>query len=143
MNIEAWAYIRHLFFVQKLPKKLIARKLGLDPKTVRRALRKESFDKTPSPPRLSKLDDFKNTIDEMLSAYPAISAVRIYESIARNGYCGGITILRDYLRSLRKTDKSFMVITTLPAEQAQVDWGSVGPIIAGSAQRISRSLDHW
>jgi transposase len=137
MNIETWASIRHLFFVQKLPKKLIARKFGLDPKTVRRALRKESFEKMPSSPRPSKLDDFKNTIDELLSAYPTISAVRIYETIARNGYCGGITILRDYLRSLRKTDKSFLVITTLPAEQAQVDWGSVGPIIAGSPQRIS------
>jgi transposase len=137
MNIETWAYIRHLFFVQKLPKKVIARKLGLDPKTVRRALRKESFEKTPSSPRPSKLDDFKNTIDEMLSAYPTISAVRIYENIARNGYCGGITILRDYLRSIRKTDKPFLVITTLPAEQAQVDWGSVGAIIAGSAQKIS------
>jgi transposase len=137
MNIETWAYIRHLFFVQKLQKKVIARKLSLDPKTVRRVLRKESFEKTPSSPRPSKLDDFKNTIDEMLSAYPTISAVRIYENIARNGYCGGITILRDYLRSIRKTDKPFLVITTLPAEQAQVDWGSVGAIIAGSAQKIS------
>ena len=137
MNIETWAYIRHLFFVQKLQKKVIARKLGLDPKTVRRALRKESFDKAPSSPRPSKLDDFKNTIDDLLSAYPTISAVRIYEKITQNGYCGGITILRNYLRSIRKTDKPFLVITTLPAEQAQVDWGSLGSIIGGSAQKIS------
>ena len=74
MNIETWAYIRHLFFVQKLQKKVIARKLGLDPKTVRRALRKESFDKAPSSPRPSKLDDFKNTIDDLLSAYPTLRA---------------------------------------------------------------------
>ena len=29
MNLETWAYIHHLFFADKLPKKLIARKLGL------------------------------------------------------------------------------------------------------------------
>ena len=38
MNLESWAYIHHLFFAEKLPKKLIARKLGLDIKTIRRAL---------------------------------------------------------------------------------------------------------
>ena len=43
MNIETWGYIRHLFFVEQYSKKAIARKLSLDPKTVRRALGKETF----------------------------------------------------------------------------------------------------
>ena len=33
MKIETWASIRHLFTSKNSPKKLIARKLGLDPKT--------------------------------------------------------------------------------------------------------------
>ncbi|MEE9420592.1 MAG: sigma factor-like helix-turn-helix DNA-binding protein [Desulfatiglandaceae bacterium] len=45
MNIETWAYIRHLFFVERLPKKAIARKLGIDPKTVRRALKRAVLSK--------------------------------------------------------------------------------------------------
>jgi hypothetical protein len=34
MKIETWAAIRHLFHIEKFSKKAIARKLGLDPKTV-------------------------------------------------------------------------------------------------------------
>ena len=43
MNIETWGYIRHLYFGEKLSKKAIARHLNLDPKTIRRALKKTPF----------------------------------------------------------------------------------------------------
>lgn len=136
MNIETWAYIRHLFLVEKLPKKVIARKLGLDPKTVHRALKKESFAKDPSPPRPSKLDAFKEKVEDLLKTYPGISAVRIYEEIEKMGYPGGISILRDYLKTIRLPTKTFLTITTLPAEQAQVDWGYAGCILPESSQKI-------
>jgi len=60
MKIDTWAAIRHLYHVEKLPKKAIARKLGLDPKTVRGALKKETFSAPSSPHRTSKLDPFKD-----------------------------------------------------------------------------------
>jgi transposase len=133
MKIETWASIRHLYHVEKLRKKAIARELGIDPKTVRRALKQETFSRTPPQPRASKLDAFKDKIGELLNHYATISALRIHEEIQKLGYGGGISILRDYLRPLRSTPKVFLHIQTTPAEQAQCDWAYAGKI---SSKRV-------
>jgi len=133
MKIETWASIRHLFHVEKLPKKAIARQLGIDPKTVRRALKQETFSRTPSEPRASKLDTFKEKIGEILNRYRTISAVRIHEEIQKLGYSGGISILRDYLRPLRTSSKTFLHIQTTPGRKLR----STGPMPAKSPPRAS------
>ena len=83
MNIETWGYIRHLFFAEKYSKKAIARKLNLDPKTVRRALKKETFQREHPGPRSSKLEAFREKINNLLQSYPGMSAVRIHEEIRK------------------------------------------------------------
>lgn len=128
MNIETWGYIRHLFFVEQYSKKAIARKLNIDPKTVRRALKKGTFQRENPGVRPSKLDEFREKINSLLQSYPGMSAVRIHEEIRKVGYPGGISILRDYLRPLRFEKKTFLRISTFPAEEAQVDWASTGRI---------------
>lgn len=128
MNIETWGYIRHLFFVEQHPKKAIARELNIDPKTVRRALKKEAFQRENQGVRPSKLDEFREKINGLLQSYPGMSAVRIHEEIRKVGYPGGISILRDYLRPLRLEKKTFLYIQTFPAEEAQVDWAYTGRI---------------
>jgi hypothetical protein len=122
MNPETWAYIHHLFFAEKLPKRLIARKLGMDVKTIRRALKKNTFSQGRATPRGSKLDAFKGQIQDLLKKYPGISGVRIGQEIKKIGYAGGISILHDYLRTQRPAPKAFLHIQTLPAEEAWVDW---------------------
>jgi transposase len=137
MNIETWASIRHLFLVEKLPKKVIARKLHLDIKTVRRALQKDSFSYGRQKPRGSKLNQFKDKIEALLESYPSLSAVRIHEEIQKIGYPGGISIVRDYLKTSRPIPKVFLHIQTTPAEEAQVDWAYVGEFGEGkSSQKI-------
>jgi transposase len=128
MNIETWAYIRQLFFVEKLPKKAIARKLNLDIKTIRRAINRETFSYGRQKSRGSKLDAFKDKIEALLKSYPSLSAVRIYEEIQKMGYEGGISILRDYLKMTRPPRKVFLHIQTTPAEEAQVDWAYAGTV---------------
>ncbi|OPY10511.1 MAG: Integrase core domain protein [Syntrophus sp. PtaB.Bin138] len=128
MNIETWGYIRHLFFVEKLAKKVIARQLNLDPKTVRRALAKETFSNRQSLSRPSKLDPFREKIAALMKTYPGISVVRIHEEIRKGGYDGGISILRTHVRSLKPEKQAFLYIRTLPGEEAQVDWASTGRI---------------
>lgn len=128
MNMETWAHIRHLFFVENLPKKAIARKLNLDPKTVRNALNKETFSHSYPIERTSKLDDFKEKIDELIKEYPGISGTRIYEEVKKMGYEGGISVLRDYLRTVRNMKKTSLNIHTTPAEEAQVDWAYTGTL---------------
>jgi transposase len=127
MNIETWAHIRHLYFGEKLSKKAIARRLNLDPKTVREAVKKESFARS-SLPRSSKLDPFRDAITGLLLSYPRMSAVRIGEEIRKIGYAGGMTILRSCVKSLRGDTKTFLHIQTLPGEEAQVDWTATGRI---------------
>lgn len=132
MKIDTWAHIRHLYHVEKLPKKAIARKLGLDPKTVRGALKKETFSPPVSPNRTSKLDPFKEKIQALLASYSGLSGVRIRQEIQAMGYSGGISILRDYLRTMKPPSRAFLPIQVLPAEEAQVDWAYAGRI---SSQR--------
>lgn len=133
MRIETWAAIRHFFHIEKLPKKAIARRLGLDPKTVRKALKRETFSPTIFQPRTSKLDPYKGKIGDLLTHHAGLSAVRIHEEIKKLGYPGGITILKDYLATFRTPSKTFLSIRTTPAEEAQADWAYVGRI---SSQRI-------
>jgi len=128
MNLETWAYIHHLFFAEKLPKKLIARKLGLDIKTIRRALKNDTFSPGYAAPRGSKLDAFKDKIRDLLKNYPGISGERIFEEIKKIDYAGGISILRDYLQTQRSSPKAFLHIQTAPGEEAQVDWAYAGTI---------------
>jgi len=128
VKIETWASIRHLFHIEKLSKKAIARRLGLDPKTVRRALKQETFSPASPHPRTSKLDAYKEKIGTLRKQYANLNAVRIQEEIRKMGYPGGITILRDYLRTLRPSVKTFLSIQTPPAEEAQVDWAYAGTI---------------
>jgi len=135
MNIETWAYIRHLFFLEKLPKKAIARKLHLDIKTVRGALKRETFSYGRQKTRSSKLNGFKEKIDTLLKSYPSLSAVRIHEEIQKMGYEGGISILRDYLKTIRLTPKAFLYIQPIPAEEAQVDWAYAGKVDEGTSSQ--------
>ena len=128
MNIETWAYVRHLFFVEKLPKKTIAKKLNLDIKTVRRAIKRQSFSYGRQGPKGSKLDGFKDKIQALLDSYPCLNAVRIHEEIRKVGYKGGISILRNYLKTIRPRRKVFLHIQTTAAEEAQVDWAYAGTV---------------
>jgi transposase len=128
MNIQTWGYIRHLYLVERFPKKAIARELNLDPKTVRRALKKDNPNRKNPESRPSKLIPFIEKIAKLLASYPRISAVRIHEEIRKAGYPGGISILRAYLRTIRPQRKAFLHIQTLPGEEAQVDWAYAGRI---------------
>jgi hypothetical protein len=115
MNPETWGHIHYLFTVEKLPKRVIARSLGLSPKTIRRALKKTTFP-APGKPRVSKLDPFKDKIQALRLDYPGISGVRILEEIRKLGYPGGISILRGHLAGFPKPPRVFLHIRTAPAE---------------------------
>ncbi len=107
----------------------ISRKLGVDRKTVRKALSKDSWpdDHRPRVLRPSKLDAFKPYIDARLEQ-AALSAVRIYEEILPQGYDGRLSILRDYVRGVKDEQRMLAVVRfeTMPGEQSQVDWIHMG-----------------
>lgn len=56
---------------------------------------------TPQKKRTSKLDPYKEFIAELLDKYSNITGRRVYEHLREKGYDGKITIVRDYLTSIR------------------------------------------
>ena len=74
--------------------------------------------------RPSKLDPFDETIRNLLEKYPKITGQRLFEELISAGYDGGVSILRERLRSLRPGPKQTPVIRfeTEPGIQGQMDW---------------------
>jgi len=73
----------------------------------------------------SKLDPFKGLILALLDADATAPATVILERLRREGYGGGITILKAYLSEVRPQfvgAKSYQRTSYLPGEVSQVDW---------------------
>ncbi|ABB14982.1 IS21-like element ISChy4 family transposase [Carboxydothermus hydrogenoformans] len=103
----------------------IARETGHSRNTVRKYLRAEGIpERKPRPKRGSKLDPYKDTIQELMNL-GIFNCEVIYERIKEEGYTGGRTILRDYVRQFRppKQVPAVCRYETKPGQQAQVDWG--------------------
>jgi len=113
----------------------IAAIMGLTFKTVNKWLNEKRYHMRKSTCRSSKLDPFKNQILQMLEKYP-YSAAQIFLRIKDNGFDGGSTIVKDYVRKIRppKT-KAYLKLSFSPGECAQVDWGSYGSVNVGSTRR--------
>lgn len=127
----------HRLHNEGLSKKKIAATLHIDRKTVRKFLN-DPDPKRPPIKRASKLDPFKAQIDKFLAIDPMASATVILQRITSRGYDGGITILKDYLRTLRgnfKKKEPFIRFESLPGEQCQMDWGHFGSIAYGDTNR--------
>jgi transposase len=113
----------------------VAAIMGLSYKTVNKWLNENRYRMRKSSERSSKLDPFKNQILQMLEKYP-YSAAQILLRIKENGFDGGYTIVKDYVRKVRppKT-KAYLMLSFAPGECAQVDWGSYGSVNVGSTSR--------
>jgi transposase len=82
-----------------------ARLLGLHPQTVATWLTRERFTPRRSRPRRSKLDPFKPSITRWLDTHP-YSAQQIFQRLREEGYRGGVSILRDYVRRVRPPQRA-------------------------------------
>ena len=105
----------------------IAEKLGVSDRMVRKYL-KPDFGTRRGKRRVSILEPFHTFIDNLLEDDPFINLVPVYERLQRRGYTGGMTIVRDYARKVRKriTTKAVRRYETEPGLQAQVDWKECG-----------------
>jgi transposase len=127
----------HRLYHEGFSKQRIAATLHLDPKTVRKFL----IDPEPKKftiTRPSKLDPFREEINRLIGIDAKAPAPVILQRIATQGFDGGITILKDYLHSLRghfREKEAFIRFESLPGEQCQVDWGHFGSIVYGDTTR--------
>jgi len=115
----------------------IAAELGVHPKTVSRALKRGSAPKPERGRRSSKLDGYKEVIDQRLGEGVWNAAV-IYEELKQAGYEGKATILRDYIQPKRvlRGSRATVRFETAPGQQLQSDWGEIEVEIGGVATKI-------
>jgi transposase len=112
-----------------------ARALGLDPRTVATWVARPHFAPRHSRPRASVLDPFKGRITRLLDSH-SYSAQQIFQRLREEGYHGGVTIVRDYVRRIRPAKRPvYLKLHFAAGECAQVDWGAYGSVVVGNTRR--------
>ena len=135
IDYETYARIRDCRDRQGLTITQIARTLGVHRKTVAKWLARSRFERPRPPPRTSILDPFKGRITRLLDTHP-YSAQQIFQRLREEGYGGGITTLRVYVRRIRPPKLPvYLKLHFAPGECAQIDWGSFGTVAVGNTRR--------
>jgi len=138
IGYEIYCKIRAHHQEGKLTFKQIGAELGLNAETVAKYARSETFQKrvgAKRTKRASKLDAFKAMIGRWLDRHP-YSAMQIFQRLGAEGYTGGVSIVKDYVRSVRPVrHPAFLSLAFAPGEAAQVDWGYAGMIGMGNTRR--------
>ena len=112
-----------------------ARALGLHGGTVAKWVKCPQYRARQSVPRSSQLDPFKAQIVRLLETHP-YSAQQIYQRLREEGFAGGFTIVKNYVRKVRPVRReAFLTLSFAPGECAQIDWGEFGSIGVGSTRR--------
>jgi len=137
IGVKEWAMAK-ILEEQGVSKTEIARRLGIDRKTVGRALQREEVPIYPTgsckdsrPQRPSKLDPYKEYIQRRLERYEKLSATKLYLEIQKEGYQGSYETVKRYVAAIRprpRQEEAFCRFETGPGEQSQVDWGEFGTI---------------
>lgn len=126
------AEILALYFGKKRTIRKIARELAVDRKTVSAVVKRRQVLTSPTlAERKSLLDPYQLGIEQMLKSDPSLPATVILQKIRREGYLGGITVLRALVAALRMDPtpkEAFLTLNFEPAECAQVDWGEFGDV---------------
>jgi len=131
------ATIRRLFHAERWPIATIAHHLGLHHSTVRRVLLGDGVPLTAIATRHSRADPYLPFILEQLKLHPDLRASRLFEMVKERGYSGGPDHFRCFVsrHRPRKAAEAYLKLSTLPAEQAQVDWGHFGHVEIDGTRR--------
>jgi transposase len=125
INYETYSKIRLYYRERGLNFSQIGRELGIDPETVAKYARAESYTLGRRPARRpSKLDVFKPTIQRWLERHPYIATQIMQRLRSEEGYTGGFSILKQYVKLVRPVHHpAFLTLAFAPGESAQVDCG--------------------
>lgn len=132
--------VLRLRYVDGLSTRKIAEKLAMARRTVRQLLGEKRGPLTRErAARGSILTSFEGVILEALHKTPDLSAPIMLERLRPLGYAGGISVLRDRMRTLRPKPhvEVFSTFTTRPGERLEVDWADLGFLLPGVPRRVS------
>ena len=135
ISYETFCQIKDYHQRQKLNAEQIAQALNLHRHTVTKWLNKPHYRAATRSARASKLDPFKRDITRWLDQHP-YSATQIFQRLHEQGYEGGYSIVKQYVRQVRPSrSPAYLKLAFAPGECAQVDWGSYGTLAIGSTRR--------
>jgi transposase len=138
--VELYARVRRAVVVDKMSEREAARQFGLARETIRKMLR---YSVPPGyrrqqPARRPKLDAWVAAIDQILEDDKAEgrkqrhTAKRIFERLRdEHGYTGGYTIVKDYVRLRKLSQREMFVPLAHPPGDAQADFGEAMVVIGG------------
>jgi transposase len=142
--VELYARVRRAVVVDKMSEREAAKQFGLARETVRKMLR---YSVPPGyrrqqPARRPKLDAWVGTIDQILKDDKAEgrkqrhTAKRIFERLRdEHAYTGGYTIVKDYVRLRKLSQREMFVPLAHPAGDAQADFGEAMVLIGGMERK--------
>ena len=120
---------------QGLSRRAIARTTGVSRNTVKTLLDAHDAGRetaisaiTPSPkraPRASKLDEFKPRAVQIMAHFTDVTSQRVFEILRSEGFKGGYTAVKKYVRLVRPPSKPAASLVTpdyRPGEMAESDW---------------------
>jgi transposase len=135
IDYETYAKIHDCRDRQGLTITQIARTLGVNRKTVTKWLARSRYAPQQRHPRSSILDPFRPRITRLLDTHP-YSAQQIFQRLREEGFSGGITVVRDYVRRIRPIKLPvYLKLHFAPGECAQLDWGTFGTVSVGNTRR--------
>jgi transposase len=139
IRVSQWAEIRHQHYVEAVPKKELARRFGLDIKTVRRALVREEIPKRAVRVRPRLLDAYRDQIEEFLRQDADITAKRIGRLLEPEAGRFKPRTLRSYVASVRGelfAKEAFVHRTHRPGRTMEGDFGESWAIVAGELRKV-------
>ena len=135
MTPELFSQLRMLYDREHLRLNQIARVLRLNVKTVALWVRRKQFTPRASVKRPSQLDIHKPLITRWI-VEQQLSSVQILQRLREQGYRGGYSILKEFVRKVRPgRPQAFLTLRFAPGECAQIDWGYAGSFMVGATRR--------
>jgi transposase len=132
--------ILRLHFVEHLPTRQIAARLGMARRTVRNVIAGRQPAPAARQPRVTQLAAYERFLKQELERVPSMNAPAMLERLRARGYTGGISVLRDRMRVLRpkphlEVFSHFEVVP--PGQRLEVDWAELGYVLPGVLRRVS------
>ena len=138
--MELYGRVRRAVFVEGISRREAARRFGLARETVGKMLRYAAPPgyRREKPIRRPKLDPYTGVIDQVLESDEALpkkqrhTAQRIFERLRdEHGFSGGYTIVKDYVRLKRTSQREMFVPLVHRPGHAQADFGEAQVEIGG------------
>ena len=120
MEPMVYSQVKHLYEVEGLSVRQIAKKLRMARKTVSKVIRNEKVLRSYPD---SILRPYERLIDQWYQEYPFLKASQVYERLKSYEFKGSYATVCLWTQKYRqKRRQAYHELTFLPGEEAQVDW---------------------